>query len=510
MIISTIIERTMPNAKRAFIVLILTMFGLKSGFTQALNGPDSKLHGIEKKIFADDTLKAVLDSTQAQRELIVSPDSLHKELQKALAGQAVLKTNDVDSLANVLQHRTLPDTDSLLSPSVLKQKEHLKISLLDSLSIRTGYDLPGNDSLLAEKLKLNELNPFNQRLLKKSPLNTSESSLPDAENLNGIIGNSSPGSMDVPDITELPVDTDNIPETITPDISDKLSDASSLNQPLSISLDTAQLKNEISSVGDLQTNSEVLEKKVNDIEPVKDVAENVEAVESVTEQLTHVNVDTVDLKTGVKNVVKKHVDPFEGKEEILKKDMEEIGKLQIKYRDVPDSRFLPKRPPNPWKNKTFAERLIPGISLQIFYVDNVSIDVNPFVGYHINGYLSAGLGGYRRITYFRQEDALRINDLYGIRSFAIIKIYKGFSAYVESEICKSFRSGYLMSAPVDKGWSGKLNVGIHQRYRFTKHLSGHTILMYDVLKIKQFPSSTNSALRFGFEYKIVKRKKDKK
>ena len=82
---------------------------------------------------------------------------------------------------------------------------------------------------------------------------------------------------------------------------------------------------------------------------------------------------------------KQLTDHFAGKEEKLKAGAAQLDKLKKKYGNIPDSRYLPKRAPNPLNGKPLIERLIPGINLQVFEQRNlVNIDASPFVAYKIS------------------------------------------------------------------------------------------------------------------------------
>jgi hypothetical protein len=205
-------------------------------------------------------------------------------------------------------------------------------------------------------------------------------------------------------------------------------------------------------------------------------------------------------------------DYLAGKEEIVKKDLEDIGKLQVKYRDVSDSRLLPKRPPNAMKGKPFIERLIPGVDLQVLHGENVSINFAPMVGYRFSGRIRAGVSAYRGLTYVSKDDALRMTSLYGVRLSNNIRVIKQVYTHIEVEKFKAdpFAQQVFLkhAAPQSKfSWDTKLNFGALQIHPIGKRINTHFLVLYDLLMLKQFPNSNGSSVRFGFDYQLRKREK---
>lgn len=250
-----------------------------------------------------------------------------------------------------------------------------------------------------------------------------------------------------------------------------------------------------------------IESRVGNVTEVKAIKEVDKEVDAMGEQLEETKKTASDKEALRERAKKEFVDHLAGKEDIVKKDMEDIGKVQLKYRNVPDSRFLPKRIPNEMKGKPIVERLIPGFSLQIFNGNDFSVDFAPFVGYRFSGRLSAGLSGYRRIAYIGKDDAVKTLDSYGIRFYNNFQIIKGISTHVEVERYKPENTGSIIQ-PMDKEqWDTKINLGLFQRYNIGKRVYGHFLIMYDLMQFKQFPNSTGSSIRFGFDYQIKKRKK---
>ncbi len=136
---------------------------------------------------------------------------------------------------------------------------------------------------------------------------------------------------------------------------------------------------------------------------------------------------------------KAFVDHFAGQEAVVQKDMESISKVQMKYRTVNDSRRLPKHVPNAMKGKPLRERLIPGLSVQLITANHVSLDIAPSIGYKLSGRLRAGIGVYKRLTYFKQSRSIRTEDVSGFRVYGEVKIKDQLYIHIEPELFRDRR-----------------------------------------------------------------------
>jgi hypothetical protein len=253
-----------------------------------------------------------------------------------------------------------------------------------------------------------------------------------------------------------------------------------------------------------------LENQVLKRDELKALKDQQKAADALKEQVE--SVKKAASKDSLQSIAKKEfVDHFAGKEEILKKDLDDIAKVQMKYGSFADARFLPKRPPNEMKGKPFVERLIPGLSFQVFRGDNTAFDIAPFIGYRFSGHISAGVSAYRRLTYTEKHASIKIRneDLLGLRFYGDVKILRGVFVHSEYQLFRD-RSSIANKIPAietNKGWQSKFNFGLYRTYKISKNISGNMVLLYDLLRIREFPNTRNVAMRFGFEYRIKKKLK---
>lgn len=233
------------------------------------------------------------------------------------------------------------------------------------------------------------------------------------------------------------------------------------------------------------------------------------------EQLKQATVlpDEQAAKEAIEQEVRKQaIDHFQGKEEQLKKAMETLAKYKQKYSKLEGLDQIPKKRPNPMRGKTFMERMVPGIALQVHRKDAWMVDFNLYAGYHFSERLRAGAGWNQRVAYdadlYRFDPDLRV---FGPRLFAEFETGRGFSARLESEymntrIPPQFASG--QPDPDNRQWVYSTIAGIKKEYRFMGNVMGTMMLLYNLHdREHRSPYADKLMVRFGFEFSLKPRTK---
>jgi hypothetical protein len=411
-------------------------------------------------------------------QYLVKVDSLFKKYRQRLQTEV---TNHSDSLGVGVKQK-LEKIDSVYAS---------RTRVLDSIIVaNTGKSIAIDGKFEGIDLKL----PVENQGLDlgiDSPLNVQGVSAPDIGNpLNPKL------NIDLPEVDGL--------EKLN-DLKEVANDVTNLSKEVTeISEEAKKLKE-----GD---HSERLEQEIGDqakrVDEVNQLSKQTKAIDQVKDQVES-SKDLNDPEVLQEKAKKKFVNHFAGKEEMLQKDLDEIGKLQMKYRDIPDARNLPKRRPNEMKDKPFVERLVPAVYFQVYNSESTSADVAPYLGFRISGRVTAGLSIYERVLLNGKEVAIKVEDLYGYRLSQNFKLASGLYTHLEFDrfedklVKVKGGQGYTGSY----GWNSRVNFGMYRTYSLGRGFKGSMILLYDVLKIKKFPQSNHSAFRFGFEYTIKKRVK---
>ncbi len=363
----------------------------------------------------------------------------------------------------------------------------------------------------------------------KNPLNGRVKGLDDVHKLRQSLANQA----------RLPGNPITLPKGQLPNNSDKLQlPPVNLNQgaklpDLGLSQELQTIQKEVNTVKGATNKVKEYEK---DISQIKEG--NVEKVKSVPKELENAAGNVAELKelkgetqqlTKVKNSLEQYQammeemkskkpsredaeklakrelqDHFANEQSKLKAGIAELDRLKKKYHTIPDSRYLPKHAPNIMRGKPFRERIVPILSFQSFSSKDVLIDFQPTVAYKVSGRLRPGWGGSYRVE--ASSTSVSYAKVYGFRVFNDYRFIGSNYFRVEAEwmnIAPSVWSRYSFPAdPVQKEWRFRLNAGVVKTYPISKRFAGQAAILYNVADLTRFPSSNNTSLRFGFEYKF--------
>ncbi|MCZ8353596.1 MAG: hypothetical protein O9340_02600 [Cyclobacteriaceae bacterium] len=204
------------------------------------------------------------------------------------------------------------------------------------------------------------------------------------------------------------------------------------------------------------------------------------------------------------------INHFQGKEALLQEAMEKMAKYKKKYNSLASIKDA-KKFYNPLKEKSFRERIFPGISFQYQKSNDYMLDINPSLGYMILQNVSAGVGfNYRLIRSDNNESWRPKQSIYGPRAFAEVKLFKGFLGYIEYEYMNT-RVPEKAGVSRENGkreWVSGLFTGIKTRYPITRWMKGTAIVQFNWLNdgIKS-PYGNNITSRIGFEFYLKKKAK---
>jgi hypothetical protein len=201
------------------------------------------------------------------------------------------------------------------------------------------------------------------------------------------------------------------------------------------------------------------------------------------------------------------MDHFAGKEEQLKAAMEKMSKYKQKYSSVQSIKDLPKKAPNPMKEKPFIERLIWGVSLQIFKKEDWLMDVNPYVGYRFTERLTVGAGWNTRAMFGGTHT--QQTRVFGPRFYGEYKVLRGISGRLELETMNTFvRDNFTQSDAGQREWVPAVLAGMKKDYTIYKQLKGTALVLYNFYNPHfKSPYGDRLNIRFGFEYTFKTKRK---
>ena len=158
------------------------------------------------------------------------------------------------------------------------------------------------------------------------------------------------------------------------------------------------------------------------------------------------------------------------------------------------------------KKKTF-QRLVPGITWQIYNKNLVSIDFGFQVGYRVSPRFTAGLGYVHRWGFSNSYNNF-VADLqtHGGRVYSDLALVKGLFVHGELEVMKI---GLVQQQPVSLEMNKQSAVGSYfglgKRFKLSRHLRANVQGLYRVNYRAELPDMHKVNVRFGVEYTFRKR-----
>ncbi|MBX2898877.1 MAG: hypothetical protein KF775_04480 [Cyclobacteriaceae bacterium] len=417
----------------------------------------------------------------------------HQEMEKINTSRASLQ-HQIDSF-NSLQVPTAKLTKQLDSLNRLQTQRLNEVnSKINNLKVKTTNSL--NEINLPPELQ----GPFNN--LKESIKGFS---------LPGSTTDLSVGSIDIPNFTntQLPSLTDQI--KLDPGLKNFSGELGKLNS-VGSNLDTytddiKQLTqgnlNEIKSVDKL------IENKVAGLEGMEQLQESKALMEKVKpDSAALVNLAKEQILQAAQN-------HFAGKEAVLQQAMDKMSKLKTKYSEVRSMSELPKRLPNPLKDKPFIERLVPGITFQIQKSQYFLLDVNPMLLYKIRPRLSAGAGWNERLPFDGWKIQGGNERIYGPRAAFQFLWTRGIIFTFQPEIMNTTIPPLLAKRmgidPSYRKWITSVFGGIKKEFTVYKSIKGNSELLYNFRdKDSMSPYGDRVSIRFGFEFPMKKKQRTSK
>lgn len=158
--------------------------------------------------------------------------------------------------------------------------------------------------------------------------------------------------------------------------------------------------------------------------------------------------------------------------------------------------------------KKFYQRIVPGLTWQIYSRDYVSVDLGLQAGYRISSKFTAGIGGVYRAGFSDEFDNyVKGLRTYGGRVYAELAIAKGVFAHGEFEMLKVDAAIQTnASEPTGNRINGSY-FGLGKRFRLSRTFRGSIQGLYRVEYNGELPDVNALTARFGLEYTFRKKKK---
>src|SRR5260221_2522362 len=412
----------------------------------------NKIDSLSRRLSFNISIKNPMDSLKGKSTAFFlranqKRDSLQNEIhKKSIALQKKIKgaTGSVDSLAlkavnkihskvgritaeenKILKEATLPNS-SLPVPNASAIGKELNLSgelnQLNNTKIQN-VNLPDANALgkeLNAPGDLNQLNSVNKELsnvTRGNPL-TSEIKKLETAPSRELAG---PGVMK--SITELKTEEQKIKglekkaDEYKQDI--KKIGKGELQQMQALPKDAENAASNVAEMKELKTETGRLKTSQNALQQYNDLLQNMGTPKG--------------LKEGGAIATKEMPDLFAGNEAKLQACIAQLDKLKKKYHTIPASRYLPKHVPNEMKGRPLKDRLVPGLTFQLFKGNKLGIDLSPYLMYRLTGKLRLGASGTYRLLINSKQWNIRPGMVYGVRAMADYRWINSWYGHLEAE-----------------------------------------------------------------------------
>lgn len=197
---------------------------------------------------------------------------------------------------------------------------------------------------------------------------------------------------------------------------------------------------------------------------------------------------------------------FESQAQQLEQAQGQLARYKKKFSDIQSIHTLPKRPPNPMREKPFRERFFPGLMMQMVKRDYYSVDFAPQFYYHWRPRWQPGAGLVYRVNVNVDQRTFPNPDaMWGYKVFTNFIAFKGWYARVEAERV-NFRLRPTTAAAYSEQrlWTNTLLVGTGREFPLNRLLRLNTQLLYNTLHAHDNPYASKVLLRFGFTFSLQK------
>jgi len=300
-------------------------------------------------------------------------------------------------------------------------------------------------------------------------------------------------------------------QQIIPDIQHRIGDIDGIDKLSEVTHEAGELQSKVSqTTQDLSPGSidQLADNKISQLDETKALQD--QAIDLPLDPTASEEEMKEKLKAEAQKIA---VDHFAGKQQQLHEAMERIAKYKAKYSSISSIADIAKKPPNPMREKSFLERLVPGAGFQIQSKgEDFLLDVNAYVGYRFTRRITAGPGWNQRLPY--NFDVYRFHPdarIFGPRLFGEYSFGKGFAPRLEVELMNTEVPPKLQSAATDpngREWVWGMFAGIKKTYKITKHVRGTASVMTRLFNPgRKSPYADVLNVRFGFEFPMTKKAK---
>jgi len=263
---------------------------------------------------------------------------------------------------------------------------------------------------------------------------------------------------------------------------------------------------QLQSAASMKSIEQTVTKELSQNGEVKSLLKQETQVKDMTSQLSKMK-DAKGAEALAQQQLQPAINHFAGKEKELQSAMSTISKYKQKYSNVKSLAELPKRAPNPLKEKPWIERVVPGLNYFILSRHSTFVDFNPYVGWRFNPRLTASIGWSERVGISNGNVSTQQYDrVYGVRGYVSYLWTHGFIFRLSPELMSAYVPTSATPDIKEQALVFGLFGGVRKDFKIYKGVIGYSEGMYNFTqKPGQNLYGDRLSLRLGIEVKIRKR-----
>ncbi|HTJ52112.1 MAG TPA: hypothetical protein VL443_21770 [Cyclobacteriaceae bacterium] len=253
-------------------------------------------------------------------------------------------------------------------------------------------------------------------------------------------------------------------------------------------------------------------KNVNQVKGLGSEITKAQQIQAQQEALLQKYRDQKLLEQEIKRKASKVANDFMGQHATeVKNAQAQLTKSKKGLHSIKNFNDLFKRRSDELVGKKFYQRLLPGITTQVYQLNKiVSIDAGLQVGYRISPRFTAGIGGLYRSSFNNDfKYYVKGTGVYGGRVYMDLTAYKGIFVHGEFEMLK-LDSSRMISIQTKEPIPSKVYgsyFGLGKKINISRRIKGSVMGLYRVEYDGKLPSIKKLNMRLGFDYIIGKKKK---
>jgi hypothetical protein len=190
-------------------------------------------------------------------------------------------------------------------------------------------------------------------------------------------------------------------------------------------------------------------------------------------------------------------------EKSIRDQISKMSKYKKKFDNIKDYRYIPKKiKTNSMRHKPIAERIEPGISIQVRKEEKISWYISPEVVYKLSGTFSIGAGGHYWLKYSPKPEMDWSYPMYGYKAIGQVKISRLLMIRAEASRNHVYLPNPLFADKSSSAWKTQYLVGLGKSQKISPRISTTIFGFYNFKNYDQILDKRSFEIRSCFTFRL--------